>query len=89
MDKLRFLGALSSRLPRVLGTSSRLRKVRIRIFQHGVLIPVSELLLKPNIAFTLAVIGFLGALGCILIRCVMYHESPSHMNSRGSAGDWR
>ena len=58
----------------MFGILSGLRKVRIRVFQHRVLIAVSKLLLQSNIAWDLVIFSFGGAFRGVLIRYVMRHD---------------
>jgi hypothetical protein len=56
---------------------ARFWKIRICVFQHGVLISMSKLLLQPGISGTLMIFDFFSALCSILIRMVFLHDSTS------------
>jgi len=63
------LSAFALRFSRVLGILSGLREIGVRIFQNRILIAVTELLLKSNIALSFMILGFLRAFPRILVNC--------------------
>ena len=72
------LRAFESWFPAVLRVLPRLREVGIRVFQHRVLIPVSELTLQSYVSWRLMVFRFNGTLRRILIRTVLRHDFTSN-----------
>jgi len=56
---------------------SGLRKIRICILQHRVLIAMPELLLQADVAFAFMVLSFCGALRSILIVRAIWHDETS------------
>jgi len=68
----------------MLGILPWLRKIRICILQHFVLIAVAELLLEANIPGLFMILGLFSTLHCILIRRIVRHESTSHHEFGGA-----
>ena len=68
------LRALPLRFPGVLRIFSGLRKIRVRILQHRVLIAVPELLLHPNIPGNIVVFGLNRTLRRILVEMILWHD---------------
>ncbi len=55
-----------------------LGKIRIRVLQHGILIAMPELFLQSNIPRNLVILGFRGALRCVLIVRAIWHDETSY-----------
>jgi hypothetical protein len=62
----------------VFGILAGLGEIGIRILQHGILIPVSELLLQANISRNLMILCFHCALPGVLVNLDLSHESTSY-----------
>ena len=71
------LGALPLRLSGMLGILPRLWKIRVRIFEHRVLIAVSQLFLHADIPRHFVIFGLCGAFRRVLILCIVRHNCTS------------
>ena len=60
-------------------------EIRIRILEHGILIPVPELLLHSDVPWNVMILSFLSALAKVLIQRGVKHESTS-FNDEGRHG---
>ena len=65
----------------MLGILPGLRKIGIRILQHGILITMSKLFLQADVPWDLVILRFCGALRSVLVKSV-WHDSTSYMNRR-------
>ncbi len=64
----------------MLGILAGLRKIRIGIFQHRILIAVSELSLQSNVTRNVMIFSFGRAFCGVLILLALRHDSLARMN---------
>jgi len=68
----------------MLRTFSWLRKIAVRILQHWILIPMSNLFLKAKVSFGVMILGLRRAFRRILVNFVAFHNSlfsPARQNN--------
>ena len=58
----------------MFGVLPGLGEIRIRLFQHRVLIAMPELFLQTDVSGNLVILGLSGAFGCILVDYLMGHD---------------
>ena len=62
----------------MLGIFAGFGKIRVGVFQHGILIPVPQLFLQANVPGCRMILSFHGTLCSILITIALCHNSISY-----------